>query len=63
MELTFEWDDDKARKNLHKHKISFEETKTTFFGPNLITFPGMKNTRSMTNDTSVLTHRSQAGFS
>jgi uncharacterized DUF497 family protein len=31
MELLFEWDANKARENLRKHKVSFEEAKTIFF--------------------------------
>jgi len=30
MGMKFEWDDDKARKNLKKHKVSFEESVTVF---------------------------------
>jgi uncharacterized DUF497 family protein len=30
MDLEFEWDEDKAARNLRKHKISFEEAKTVF---------------------------------
>ena len=39
MKLIFEWDEDKAQTNLRKHKISFEEAKTIFNDPFLITFP------------------------
>jgi len=39
MKLTFEWDANKARINLSKHKVSFEEAKTLFNDPLLITFP------------------------
>jgi uncharacterized DUF497 family protein len=35
----FEWDDEKAKKNLQKHKISFEEAETIFDDQHLITFP------------------------
>ena len=28
--IKFSWDDEKARSNLNKHKISFEEAKTVF---------------------------------
>ena len=28
--INFSWDDNKAQKNLTKHKISFEEAKTVF---------------------------------
>ncbi len=39
MELLFEWDESKARANRRKHKVSFEEAKTVFNDPLLITFP------------------------
>jgi hypothetical protein len=39
VELIFEWDENKARENLRKHKVSFEEAKTIFNDPVLITFP------------------------
>ncbi|MCB0035961.1 MAG: BrnT family toxin, partial [Anaerolineales bacterium] len=34
----FEWDDEKARKNLDKHGVSFEEAKTSFVDPFYIDF-------------------------
>ena len=37
MALTFEWDEEKARTNLRKHRISFEEAKTIFNDPLSIT--------------------------
>jgi uncharacterized DUF497 family protein len=39
MELVFEWDANKARANLRKHRVSFEEAKTTFNDPLLLTYP------------------------
>lgn len=39
MELIFEWDENKAKQNLRKHRVSFEEAKTVFNDPLLITFP------------------------
>jgi len=30
MSLTFEWDENKARQNLKKHGVSFEEAATVF---------------------------------
>ena len=39
MELLFEWDENKAKTNLQKHKVSFDEAKTIFNDPLLITFP------------------------
>jgi uncharacterized protein len=38
-ELVFEWNRNKAEKNERKHKVSFEEAKTVFSDPCLITFP------------------------
>jgi uncharacterized DUF497 family protein len=32
--IRFEWDSIKARTNLHKHHVSFEEAKTVFFDEN-----------------------------
>jgi uncharacterized protein len=39
MQLIFEWDEKKARANLEKHKVSFEEAKTLFNDPFLLTYP------------------------
>jgi uncharacterized DUF497 family protein len=39
MTLVFDWDEDKARRNRAKHKISFDEAKTIFGDPSLVTFP------------------------
>ena len=33
MSLTFEWHEEKAKENLRKHKVSFEEAKTVFNDP------------------------------
>jgi uncharacterized DUF497 family protein len=38
MSLQFEWDAAKARTNIRKHKVSFEEAKTVFNDPELITY-------------------------
>ena len=39
MPLDFEWDDDKARTNLAKHRVSFEEASTVFGDAMSITIP------------------------
>lgn len=39
MKLAFEWDEAKAKSNLKKHKVRFEEGKTIFNDPFLFTFP------------------------
>lgn len=36
-ETSFEWDSQKAKKNLAKHKVSFEEAATVFHDPMFIT--------------------------
>ena len=46
MKLTFEWDEIKARENLKKHKVSFDEGKTIFNGPLLLTFPDTDNSET-----------------
>ena len=33
MSLKFEWDNEKANKNLNKHGISFQEAETVFGDP------------------------------
>jgi uncharacterized DUF497 family protein len=38
MKIVFEWDENKARINLEKHKISFDEARTIFADPLLVTF-------------------------
>ncbi len=38
MEHRFEWDDEKARTNLNKHDVDFNEASTIFDDPMFITF-------------------------
>lgn len=38
MTLYFEWDTNKARNNLQKHQVSFDEASTIFDDPQFITF-------------------------
>ena len=37
MQLLFEWDEDKARQNVEKHGVSFDEGRTVFNDPFAIT--------------------------
>lgn len=37
--MRFEWDREKARRNLKKHKVSFDEAVTVFYDPLSATFP------------------------
>ena len=46
MKLTFEWNEAKARENLKKHKVNFDEGKTIFNDPFLITFPDVDSSES-----------------
>jgi uncharacterized protein len=46
MTLKFEWDEVKARENLSKHRVSFEEGKTIFNGPFLLTYQDIDNSGS-----------------
>jgi uncharacterized protein len=39
MKLNFEWDEEKAKANLKKHRVSFEEATTVFLDPFSITNP------------------------
>jgi len=36
--MQFEWDREKAKKNLRKHKVSFDEALTVFYDPLSATF-------------------------
>ena len=46
MKLTFEWDEVKATANSKKHKITFDEGKTIFNDPFLLTFPDSENSEN-----------------
>ena len=39
MPLDFQWDENKARTNLEKHGVSFEEATTVFADPLSLTIP------------------------
>ncbi len=39
MGLAFEWDEAKARANVRKHRVTFEEARTVFYDPLSITIP------------------------
>ncbi len=36
--MQFEWDREKAKKNLRKHRVSFDEAMTVFYDPLSATF-------------------------
>lgn len=43
MNYNFEWDPDKAKSNLTKHKVSFEEATEVFLDPLQISIPDDKH--------------------
>ena len=45
MKLTFEWDETKATGNLRKHKVAFDEGKSIFGDPFLLSFPDMDDSQ------------------
>jgi uncharacterized protein len=46
MKLTFEWDEAKARENFRKHKVPFDEGKTIFNDPFLLTYPDIDSSET-----------------
>ena len=46
MSLTFEWDKVKAKENLMTHKVSFDEGKTIFNDPFLLTYPDIDSSET-----------------
>ncbi len=45
MSLEFEWDQDKARQNIEKHDVSFEEAATVFGDPLSLTIDDPQHSR------------------
>ena len=46
MKLIFRWDSQKAQSNLRKHRVSFDEAKTCFNDPLLVTYPDELHSQS-----------------
>lgn len=44
--IEFEWDDQKAKSNLKKHGVSFEEARSVFYDDNAIQFFDSENSES-----------------
>lgn len=61
MQVRFEWDEDKARSNLRKHKISFEERRPCFMIPGQLRFP-IRIIRLGKIDLSILAYRRRIAF-
>ena len=59
MALRFEWDPDKARRNLRKHRLSFEEATTAFEDDRSVTVPDP--THSVGEERCLLLGRSSRG--
>ena len=45
MKLTFEWHEAKSKENLRKHNIGFDQAKSIFSDPFLLTFPDEKHSQ------------------
>ncbi|MFI5268816.1 MAG: BrnT family toxin [Chloroflexota bacterium] len=60
MQLSFAWDPEKARTNLAKHGISFEEAGEVFMDPLSITLPDAAHSLS-SDDREILVGRSESG--
>jgi uncharacterized DUF497 family protein len=56
MALTFEWDTNKARGNLAKHGVSFEESFTVFGDPRSLTIPDPVHSQAEERLLSIETH-------
>ena len=41
--MIFEWDENKAKENIHKHGVSFDEATTVFGDPLALTFGDSEN--------------------
>lgn len=59
MALRFEWDPDKARRSLRKHRLSFEEAATAFEDERSLTLP--EPTHSVGEERFVLLGRTSRG--
>lgn len=46
MPLNFEWDEDKAKSNLRKHEVSFEEAATIFGDVLSLTIPDVAHSQA-----------------
>ena len=58
MKLIFEWDEVKARRNVRKHKVGFDEGKTIFNDPSCSTYPDIHNPETEERYVSIgLSHR------
>ena len=71
MDLTFEWHERKARENLKRHHVSFDQAKSVFSDPFLLTFPDERHSqheerfinisRSSKGDVLIVIHTEREG--
>ncbi len=59
MSLSFEWDKSKAKSNLAKHGVSFEDASTVFGDPLSLTIPDPAHSR--TENRSIVLGQSHQG--
>lgn len=61
--MIYEWDAKKAKANLRKHKVSFEEAATVFLDPLAITFPDPDHSEEEEREITIgLTAKSRVVF-
>jgi uncharacterized DUF497 family protein len=63
MEIVFEWDARKSHINLEKHKVSFDEAKTVFHDPLLVTFSDEFHSKNKERFISMICQNEIAYFS
>jgi len=54
IELIFEWDEIKARNNLRRHRVDFNEAKTVFNDPFFIPFKDVNHSEMENGHVSIL---------
>jgi uncharacterized DUF497 family protein len=69
--VIYEWDPKKARSNLRKHGVSFEEAATVFLDPFAVTYPDPAHSREEDREITIgyssenrllfLSHRDRRG--
>jgi uncharacterized DUF497 family protein len=59
--VIYEWDPKKARTNLRKHSVSFEEAATVFLDPLAVTYPDPDHSAAETREI-TLGHSAKQGL-
>jgi len=61
--VIYEWDPKKAKTNLRKHGVSFEEATTVFLDPLAITFPDPDHSEDEDREITIgMTTKHRVGF-